>query len=470
MTKFRLSYLLATSAGLLALPFVGPSATVGAEAVDRAPAWRPVASSHGEVSYAPEPGNPTQQIAYDQAGNLHFVYSAIPSGGRGTEIFYRRFDRVGQAVGSPILLPSDSEFNVAPVILVESNGRAHVSWLEVSASEDRNRVRYVRLDGKDPAIDATRVFDVGEAKPFPNLALSPDGAFLWCVFAAIDGRSWQFRVFESASRGEAWEKRADLECGLSCGDRKMRVAVDPESGSVLLVWTRRSETGEAVMAKAWSQREGWAAETVQINDGAEGMFAEPQVLMAGGRTVAAWEIRRLNQRRIAVDWSFDGGRTWQKDQILEVGGDQAGYRLFLDREGTVTVAGWRTPPPRPQVESFVWLWSPMAEEPGGASEIWKVDGRIREMERVPLAERRVLTGVVETGRDAQRLVVLDLAAVEKPFWVDLEGAGVYYDYLGVSQGAFGGKFVAGVRELRPVPLMRGASFGKPTLALAEVDW
>jgi hypothetical protein len=54
--------------------------------------------------------------------------------------------------------------------------------------------------------------------------------------------------------------------------------------------------------------------------------------------------------------------------------------------------------------------------------------------------------------------------------LDLEGVAVYDAALGVSQGAFGGRFVARVRKSVPVPLMREATVENPLGVLVETVW
>ncbi len=458
--KFRVCHVMAGT--LAAFWAYGAMASFGRDG-----GWQPIATSHREAAFIPEVEGFADQVAYDVRGNLHFVYVASAPGERGSAVYYRHLDRSAGVPGPALPLPSSGEVNLAPMLRLDEEGRVHITWLEVSPREDRNVVRYARLIGEKLAVDALQGFPVGRAKPYPRLEIAPGGRNLWCLFAVGEKRQpWKIVVMGSTDGGDQWAAAGELACGLSCGDRRIRTLRAPESQAWLVIWSRRVEAREQVMARLWTPVSGWMPEQV-VSDPEDGMVRSPRVTSKGDTVAVGWEIRRLNQRRVAVDISTDGGRTWGTDRTWTMDAEQGDFGLFR-QGGRFHVVQWETVGPRLSPRSVIRVWPVEESTPSAGEKIFEMEGAIVEMAVAPNGEGLTLVGLVQRLDEPLRLMKLD-GGSQEPSWLDLEGRGVYYDRLGVSQGAFGGRFVAGFRRHRPVGFMRGASMENAVLILAELE-
>jgi hypothetical protein len=426
-----------------------------------------LATSHREGAYLPEPEGLADQMAYDPNGNLHFVYTAAVPGQKSSEIFYRRLDRSTGILGPAFPLPSSSDVNVAPGLRLDDAGRVHVTWLEVSPREDRNLVRYARLLGSELAVEMVHSFDVGSAKPNPRLEIAGGGSSLWCLFAVGEtGKPWKFAAMKSVDRGHHWALEEELFCGLSCGDRRIRTLHVTESEGWLAVWSRRTETGEQVVARLWASPSGWTPEQV-VSDGGGGVVLSPRVAAHGNAVAVAWEIRRLNRRQIAADHSPNGGRSWGQDRVWELDAERGDFDLFF-HGGRFSLLEWGVEGPLLSPLSRIRTWALESSKTPSNEIALELEGAIRELALARHPEAVTVVGLVQSLDEPLRLMLVD-GGLGEPRWIDLDGRGVYYDGLGVSQGAFGGRFVAGFRRHRPVGFMRGASLDNAMLILAELE-
>jgi hypothetical protein len=419
------------------------------------------------LAASPDAGGAIDRAAQDKDGNIHVVYPAARPGSEGVDLHYQRFDRESGTVGAAVPLPSDTPFNFSPSLLTDSDGRVHVTWVGISANQEENQVRYARLTGRGSALELGLAFPVGIAKPFSRLVQSPDGSKLWLVYPELDGDAWRYSVQASTDAGETWHFEARFDCGMSCNDRLIEVAVNPESGRLVWAWLGRFANGERVLVRTWTATDGWSSEPVVVNDGAEGTLSGLQVLDLGTEVVLVWESARLNDRRVWLDRSRDGGQSWGLDISLPLEESFAGVFFVRLDDGTGALAGWYSPPPRPHFSTRLWLRRLGPDGFGDPKEIW--NGEVQMVEVIPIQGRNValLVGILQVGLTSQKLAVLPLGSAGSPEWIDLLSEGASFDALMTGSSLLDGRFLVGARRSLPIPGMRGATLGNPSVVLFE---
>lgn len=444
---------------------VGPSEAPQAESAAVGPVRLDASVPGTAVAWSsPRPG---EHLAYDASGTIHAVFSASSATG-GVDIFYRR---VGRQVGPEPAFPVSgwARSNRDPVLLMDSKGSVHLAWGEIEGIEGAKGLRYVKLSREYLAVEESHFIVTGSDPSPPQLLSSPAGDVLWWIYVAPqdeDFENFEFRIHESRDFGRSWDPVVSLSCGGYCGDGRLHPAVSGDG--LVVLWTRRGSRGFEVVSRMWNPDRGWAGEDLTVSDAARGTIVNLDVRTAGGRAMALWQERRMNHRQIAMAFATGGTGGWGENVVIETDSGLVDARFWVGDSGEVQVLGWEISSIGVRRSSRAWSF-PVSDQgtPGDRRLLWETDHRLLQLTAAPLGNRLVLVGLLEGGREGRKVFRFLPDKAEQPSWVDVGDAAGYYDGLGVSQGAFGGRFAVGVRSGHEISGIHGSALAQVKLMLVE---
>ena len=250
----------------------------------------------------------------DRAGRLHISYLAVQAGSTIPQVHYRSYDSVTASWSEDECLSEADTVAGFPTLAVDSEGGAHVAWLDLT--KEPYVLKYAgREAGASDWI--RKEFEAGASKHQPRFG--KDGLQrLWVYFSSAKavGESERLFIYQSADRGRSW---VHLEYPGEDGEKSYqepRLVVSMQ-GDAIWSWIARDAGGESVECRGYDlETDQWAQRATVVSDGNQGNISDIWPVISGGRIYLFWWTRSLHRRAVWLDSAELPGLVWHDDQEI----------------------------------------------------------------------------------------------------------------------------------------------------------
>ena len=267
-----------------------------------------------------EGGANRNRIEVGPSGSVYVAFSGLLKGKTSTDVFFRRFLPQEKRWGELVQLSQEELLSRAPAIWLGEGEKIHYAWLAHGGTQagDRVGLRYRKSEDGGSSWSETREFDLGVVLTRVPILEGDDQGNLYLCISNKGEKEEHERVilFRSGDQGDSWE-----EIDVHNGEERLSAVSQPglvvgPGGKAYLTWLDPTAGGRAVVfARTVDGGKSWS-KAVPLNDDLTRILSDPIIELDQGKIKVMWVEASGRRNSIYLDYSDDGGKSWNPDQLL----------------------------------------------------------------------------------------------------------------------------------------------------------